>query len=62
MYEVLRMYSFLGGVGVGGRANLSNSARSNSLHMKELNSNTKCMLNREMGHFRHVCKEAVLSG
>lgn len=56
------MYSFLGGVEAGGRANLYNSAMSNSLHMKGLNCNTKCMLNREMGHFKHVCKEAALSG
>lgn len=56
------MCSFLGGVEVGGRVNLSNSVMSNSLHMEEINSNRKCMLNRELGHFRHICKETALSG
>lgn len=60
MYELSRMYSFLGGVGV--KVNLSNSVMSNSLHMEEINSNRKCMLNRELGHFRHICKETTLSG
>lgn len=62
MYELSCMCSYLGGAKVGGRVNISNSVMSNSLHMEELNSNTKCMLNRELGHFRHVCKETALLG
>jgi len=56
------MYSFLAGVEVGGRVNLSTSVMSNSLHMEELNSNTKCMLNRELGHVQLICKETALLG
>lgn len=62
VYELSRMYSFLGGVEVGVGVNLSSSVMSNSLHMEEINSNRKCMLNRELGHFRHICKETTLSG
>lgn len=62
MHELPRMYSFLGGVEVGGRVNLSNSVMSNSLHTEELNANTECMLSRELGHFRHICEETALLG